>query len=139
MAFTGAMADRLAIRELYDTYADGGSRCCRETWLGCYADDARWRSHYFDLQGIEAIAATFDRIMQGVAHAKVFTQIGSIEIEGDAAQVRMRQDECLFYEDGQTYELLGTYDDVLVRRDGRWRFKDRVYTVIREVQPQKKV
>lgn len=136
MTFTGSMEDRLAIRELYDTYADGGSRCCRETWLGCYARDARWKSHYFDLRGLEAIAATFDQIMIGVARAKVFTQIGSIEIEGDAANVRMRQDECLFYEDGRTYELLGNYDDVLIRRGGGWLFKDRNYIVIREAQPQ---
>jgi ketosteroid isomerase-like protein len=129
------MDDRLAIRELYDTYADGGSRCDREIWLSGYAKDARWKSPYFDLTGIEAIGATFDQIMQGVAHTKVFTQIGSIEIEGDTAKVRMRQDECLFYEDGRTYELLGFYDDTLVRRDGRWLFKDRVYTVVREVQP----
>lgn len=136
MAFTGSMDDRLAIRELYDTYADGGSRCDREIWLSGYARDARWKSPYFDLTGIEAIGATFDQIMQGVAHTKVFTQIGSIEIESDTAKVRMRQDECLFYEDGRTYELLGFYDDTLVRRDGRWLFKDRVYTVVREVQPE---
>jgi len=139
VAFTGTMEERLAIREMYDTYADGGSRCCRDTWLSCYAEDARWKSHYFDLEGIEAIGATFDQIMTGVAHTKVFTQIGSIEIEGDTARVRMRQDECLFYEDGRTYELLGFYDDVLVRRDGRWLFKDRDYTVVREVQPEQDV
>jgi ketosteroid isomerase-like protein len=136
MAFTGSMEDRLAIRELYDTYADGGSRCDRDAWLGCYSADARWKSHYFDLAGIEAIGATFDQIMVGVAHTKVFTQIGSIEVEGNTAKVRMRQDECLFYEDGRTYELLGAYDDTLVRQGRRWLFDNRDYIVIREVQPE---
>jgi hypothetical protein len=135
MPFTGPMDHRLAIRELYDTYADGGSRRDRGAWLGCYAEDARWKTHYFDLSGKDVIGATFDEIMQGVAHAKVFTQIGSIEIDRDTAKVRMRQDECLFYEDGRTYELLGFYDDTLVRQDGRWLFQDRIYTVVREVQP----
>lgn len=136
MAFTGPMEDRLAIRELYDTYADGGSRGCRDTWLGCYAEDARWASHLFDLRGIEAIGATFDQIMTGVRYTKVFTQIGSMEIDGDNARVRMRQDECVFYEDGRTYELLGYYDDVLEKREGRWLFADREYVVIREVPPE---
>lgn len=136
MPFTGPMEDRLAIREMYDTYADGGSRGCRDTWLSCYAEDSRWASHVFDLKGIEAIGATFDQIMQGVAHTKVFTQIGSIEMDGDTAKVRMRQDECLFYEDGRTYELLGYYKDELVKREGRWLFKDREYVVIREVPPE---
>lgn len=40
MAFTGPMEDRLLIRELYDTYADAGSRGDREGWLGCFAEDA---------------------------------------------------------------------------------------------------
>ncbi len=136
MAFTGPMEDRLAIRELYDTYADGGSRGCRDTWLGCYAEDSRWASHLFDLQGIEAIGATFDAIMTGVRYTKVFTQIGTMEIDGDTARVRMRQDECVYYEDGRTYDLLGWYDDVLVKRDGRWLFKDRTYNVEREVPPE---
>ena len=136
MPFTGPMEDRLAIRELYDTYADGGSRGCRDTWLGCYAGDARWASHLFDLKGIEAIGATFDAIMTGVRYTKVFTQIGSMEIDGNTAKIRMRQDECVFYQDGRTYDLLGYYDDVLEKRDGQWLFKDREYIVIREVPPE---
>jgi hypothetical protein len=74
--------------------------------------------------------------MTGVRYTKVFTQIGTMEIDGDTAKVRMRQDECVFYEDGRTYDLLGWYDDVLVKRDGRWLFKDRTYNVEREVPPQ---
>lgn len=135
MAFTGPLEDRVAIRELYDSYADAGSRADREGWLACFAEDARWKTHYFELNGIEAIAAKYDEIMQGVADTTFFTQIGAIEIDGDTARVRMQQDESLLYPDGGTYDLVGEYNDVCVKRGGRWLFGDKVYLVKREKMP----
>ena len=37
MGFTGPMEDRLAIRELYDAYADGANRMDRAAWLATVA------------------------------------------------------------------------------------------------------
>lgn len=136
MGFTGSVEDRLAIRELYDAYADSGSRSDRQAWLDCFADDARWKTHYFDLQGKDAIAAKYDEIMGGVVDVKFFTQIGSIEVEGDTARVRMQQDESLLFPNGTTYDLLGAYEDTLVKRNGRWWFRDKVYVVKREKVPE---
>lgn len=135
MAFTGPVEDRLAIRDLYDSYADAGSRADRNGWLDCFAEDARWMTHYFELEGREAIAAKYDEIMAGVTDTVFFVQIGSIEIEGDRAQVRYQQNESLLYPDGKTYDLVGEYNDICVRRDGRWQFKDKVYLVKREKLP----
>ena len=39
MPFTGPLEDRIAIREMYDTYADGANRMDRSTWLGSFAED----------------------------------------------------------------------------------------------------
>lgn len=136
MAFTGPMEDRLLIRELYDTYADTGSRGDREGWLGCFAQDARWKSHYFDLQGLDAIAEKYDEIMGDVTDTVFFVQIGSIEVDGDTAKVRMQQAESLQSSNGSTYDLVGEYNDVCVRRDGRWWFKEKIYLVKREKQPE---
>jgi len=135
MNFTGPELDRLAIRELYDTCADGGCRGDREAWLGCYAHDARWVSPYFDVEGIDAIGETYDAIMAGVVDTTIFPQIGMIEVEGDWARVRLQQAESLLYPDGSTYDLVGLYEDDLVRRDGRWWFLSRVYRVKRESLP----
>ena len=136
MPFTGPMEDRLAIRELYDTYADAGSRADRDGWLNCFAPDARWKTHYFELVGHEAIIAKYDEIMTGVTDTAFFVQVGSIEIDGDSATVRMQQMESLLFENGSTYDLTGEYNDVCLRRDGRWWFKDKVYLVKREKAPE---
>ena len=137
MAFTGPMEDRLLIRELYDTYADCGSRGDREGWLDCFAKDARWKTHYFELQGREAIAAKYDEIMGAVTDTVFFVQMGAVEVDGDTARVRMQQDESLLFPNGSTYDLVGEYNDVCVKRDGRWWFRDKVYLVKREKLPEK--
>lgn len=135
MPFTGPVEDRLAIRELYDIYADGSSRNDRGTWLTCFAPDARWSSPYFDLAGHDAIGGMFDTIMTGVVDTTISVRIGSLEIDGDLARCRNYQSESLLYADGSTYELNGRYDDVLERRDGKWLFVDKPYTLKRETKP----
>lgn len=135
MAFTGPESDRLAIRELYEGCADGAARIDREAWLAAYGDDACWRSPYFDLSGIAAIGAMFDEIMADVVDVTINLQIGALEIEGDQATVRLVQTESMLYADGTTWELIGSYQDVLVRRSGRWWFEDRTYTIKRERRP----
>ncbi len=136
MAFSGPMEDRLLIRELYDSFADAASRGDREGWLSCFAEDARWKSQYFDLQGRDAIGAKYDEIMGDVTDTTFFVQMGAIEVAGDGARVRMQQDESLLFANGSTYDLTGEYNDTLVRRDGRWQFKDKIYVVKREKLPE---
>lgn len=135
MPFTGPPEDRAAIRELYETNADGACRNDRATWLGCFAGDARWTTHYFDLTGIDAISAKYDEIVSGVVDTTFFLQIGSIEVSGDTARCRVQQDESLLYGNGSSYDLVGLYEDDLIRRDGRWQFLNRTYRVKRERAP----
>ncbi|MEZ5744599.1 MAG: nuclear transport factor 2 family protein [Sphingomonadaceae bacterium] len=135
MAWTGPMEDRLAIRELYDSYADAASRADRAAWLGCYTKDARWKTHYFDLTGIDAIAQQYDAIGGDVTDTLVHTQVFSIEVDGDSATCRALQIESLLYANGATYELAGLYEDELVREGGQWLFKYRNYLVKREKAP----
>jgi uncharacterized protein (TIGR02246 family) len=135
MPFTGPVADRNAIRELYDVYADGASRGDRAAWLGCYAEDAVWKTHYFELTGRDAIGRQYDEIMADVADTTYFNQMGSVEIDGDTARVRTFAAESLLQKSGGTYELTGEYHDDLVRRNGQWSFLRRVYLVKREKLP----
>ncbi len=135
MAFSGPMEDRLAIREHYDAYSDATSRGDKAGWLACFATDARWKTHYFELQGEDAISATYDGIMGDVTDTTFFIQLGSIEVDGDTAKVRNQQFESLLYANGSTYDLVGEYHDELIRKDGRWLFKEKIYLVKREKKP----
>ena len=135
MPFTGPFEDRFAIRELCETNADGACRCDRVVWLDCYAAEARWKTHHFDVTGLAAIGANYDEITSGVIDLTFSVQILSIEVEGDTARCRAQQTESLMWPDGSTYDLVGRYRDELVRREGRWRFLSRDYQVKREKPP----
>ncbi|MET0587025.1 MAG: nuclear transport factor 2 family protein [Novosphingobium sp.] len=132
MPFTGPIEDRLAIRDLYDSYADGANRGDRADWLAGWSDDAVWWSHYFDLKGRDAIAAKYDEITADVRQTIFMTQICSIEVSGDSAKCRAVTSERLLQKAGGEYQLTGLYEDELERRGGQWLFVRRVYNVLHE-------
>ena len=132
MPFTGPIEDRLAIRELYDSYADGANRGDRAAWLDCWSDDAIWWCHHFERTGREAIGLQYDQLMASVKQAIFMTQICSIEISGDAAKARAVCSERLLQTAGGEYQLTGRYEDELARCDGQWIFVRRIYHVMQE-------
>lgn len=132
MAFTGPLEDRIAIRELYDAYADGANRGDKAAWLDPWAEDAYWWTHYFEVQGKDAVAATYDQTVDPARAVTFMTQICSIEVDGDAASARAVCQERLVLKTGGSMRLTGLYEDELVRRDGRWLFHRRIYKVITE-------
>lgn len=134
MAFTGTLEDRIAIRELYDAYADGANRMDRAAWLAPWSDDAVWKTHYFELKGIEAIGHKYDELMAPVTTTSFFTQICAIEVSGDTAKARAIAQERLAMPGG-SYRLTGRYEDRLERRGGAWRFVHRDYHVMFEEMP----
>lgn len=135
MAFTGPIEDRHAIRDLYDSYADGANRGDREAWLACWSDDAYWWTHYFEQSGKQAIAAQHEQLMANVATTTFFTQIGMIEVDGDKAKSRAFCMERLVMKSGGSHRLTGRYDDDLVRSGGKWLFTRRIYKVMIEEFP----
>ncbi len=134
MPFTGAIEDRLAIRELYDAYADGANRMDRAAWLAPWSDDAVWKTHYFEQRGIQAIGEKYDELMAPVTTTSFLTQVCSIEVDGDKARARAIAQERLKMEGG-TYRLTGRYEDSLARIGGVWRFTHREYHVMYEELP----
>ena len=132
MPFTGPIEDRLAIRDLYDSYADAATRGDRADWLAGWCDDAVWWSHYFELTGREAIGAKYDEITADVRQTIFMTQSCSIDVSRDTAKCRAVCSERLLKQAGGEYRLTGLYEDDLERRDGKWLFVRRVYNVLDE-------
>lgn len=56
-----------------------------------------------------------------------FCTNGTVEIDGDTARGRISL-EYLSVSNGVSYVSAGHYDDVMVRVDGRWRFRSRHIT-----------
>ena len=130
MPFTGPFEDRAAIRELYDSYADAAFRDDGQAWLACWAKDGLWSTAFGDSRGAEALTAQWDMIVAAFDAVGFFTQIGSIEVDGDRAQARCYCREILHLKNGQVMKVTGRYDDDLVREGGAWRFAKRNYTVL---------
>jgi uncharacterized protein (TIGR02246 family) len=134
MPFTGPLEERIAIREMYDTYADGANRMDRETWLSAWAEDGVWTTHYFTAEGRDAIAAKYDELMAPVTATTFFTQLCSVEVEGASARAAAVCQERLMMPGG-SYRLTGRNEDELVRRAGRWFIRHRTYHVMTEELP----
>lgn len=136
MAFTGPVEDRLAIRELYGSYADCSWRGDREGWLALWVPDGRWTSHLFDVAGHQALRAQWDDLWQYWNGVAFLGEIGAMEITGDVAQVRSFARETVSLQDGGIYRLAGRYEDRLARVDGCWLFARRDYHMIFDEPPE---
>jgi hypothetical protein len=129
MPFTGPLEDRLAIRELYGTYADASWRGDRELWLSTFAADGRWSSHLFDATGHDALAATWDGLWKDWASVAFLGEIGAMAIDGDMAAARSYAREVVQTQAGTVFKLCGHYTDALARLGGEWKFTHRAYTM----------
>jgi len=130
MAYTGPLEDRIAIRELHETYADAGFRGDMEQWLDCFVDDCTWVTPYGEMKGKEQLKATWDQIFGNLAALGFFTVMGAIEVDGDSATDRAYIREVFHAKDGSMQKLVGSYHDQLVREGGAWKFKRREYAVL---------
>lgn len=125
-----AIADKLAIRELFETYADAVIRRDAADWGATWAADARWEISGTSYDGRAAIVARwrervaeFDWIMFRVA-------IGRITVTGHDATARSYTTETFGLPGGSRRETFGRYDDDLVREDDGWRFRRRRFAVV---------
>jgi uncharacterized protein (TIGR02246 family) len=130
MPFTGPAEDRLAIRELLETYADAVTRHDASAWGATWAEDGEWSlPDYPELgttKGRQAIVAMWTEAMKSYPGIMFEAWPGSIEIDGDRAIVRSYTAEV--YDQGDvTMRDRGVYEDVCVKVEGRWLFKSRSF------------
>jgi hypothetical protein len=130
MPFTGPVEDRLAIRELLETYADAVTRNDAAAWGAIWAEDGEWSlPDYPEIgttKGREAIVAMWLEAMKAYPGIMFEAWPGSIEVEGDVARVRSYTSE-VYDQDGLTKRDRGVYEDLCVKRAGAWLFKSRSF------------
>ncbi|MBS7668165.1 nuclear transport factor 2 family protein [Croceicoccus gelatinilyticus] len=140
MPFTGSDADRLAIRDLLDTYADAVTQRNPEAWGETWAEDARWEMpdypQFPPQEGRENIVNLWVEAMQHYPGILFHAWPGSIEIDGNTAKMRSYTTET-YDQDGNTVRDRGEYRDELVKIDGRWYFTLRSFRNIhKQVGPK---
>jgi uncharacterized protein (TIGR02246 family) len=130
MPFEGPVEDRLAIRELLETYADAVCTVDAVAWGNTWAEDGVWELPDYPqigkISGKANIVAAWKAAMAQYPGVIFIATPGSIRINGDEAVARSYTSE-VYDKEGTTKRDRGRYDDVLVKRGGKWLFKTRVF------------
>jgi len=140
MSFTGPAEDRLALRELLETYADAVTRCDAQAWGATWAPDAQWSlPDYPEIgttQGRDAIVAMWVEAMKHYPGIMFEAWPASIAVDGDTATMRSYTSEVYDWADG-VHRDRGQYEDECVRIDGCWHFSRRTFRNIpRQIGPK---
>jgi ketosteroid isomerase-like protein len=129
MAFSGRVEDKQLIRERFEIYSDAVIRQDLDTYLACWADSCRRTGAGGACEGKDELRAHWHGIFGTLEQMVFFTQMASLSVDGDSATARSYCLEILKLNDGHTRQLVGEYDDELVRVDGDWLFSRRHYRV----------
>ncbi len=131
MISSGPIEDRLAIRELVDSYNDAVMRFDSEAWASNWRDDATWSlPGAGDITGKDKFLPMWQSAMDNFTFAGFFASAGPIVVDGDTAHATWYQQEFLHQKDGVKRAITGRYEDDYVKVDGRWYFQKRVYEVL---------
>ncbi|MFV0276162.1 MAG: nuclear transport factor 2 family protein [Parahaliea sp.] len=133
MPFSGPVEDRVLIRELLSSYCDAVNQRDAEAWGRTWAEDSVWELPHLamdKISGREAIVASWLEAMKLFPFVNMLAEAGSIEVDGDRATMRSYTSEVAVMQDGTEIRPVGRYDDVCVRRDGRWQFAHRTFSVL---------
>ena len=130
--FKGPLEDRIAIRELCETYADAVVRADADDWGKVWTEDAHWDLMGNKVDGRQAIVAFWKQAMSGLEAVSFQCMPSSLEIDGDRASGRCQTQEYMKIKDGTTRAIGGLYEDKMVRVDGEWLFSERVYRIVAE-------
>ena len=130
--FEGPLEDRLAIRERIEAYGDAVFRHDADAWIACWSQDAVWRMPGLEVAGKAGIQAAWEGAMAAFTLAAFFSTPGSIRVSGAAAEARVYTQEALILSDGGTRQIIGAYDDRLIRVQGAWLFSARTYAILHD-------
>ena len=124
------MLDEIAIQQTLNRYTEGASRADWDQVMSTFMPDGIWEIPDLGVryQGRAAIQPAMAAFVGQLAY---FVQINSpaiITVEGDKATARSVIRECGKYADrDEALEVLGFYNDDLVRTPGGWKFARRAF------------
>lgn len=118
------------VRALVARSCDAVARADVDAWLACWHDDGTWLEPGRDpVVGQSALRAAFTTLSAGFELCVQEILSGWVEPAGDGATARWYVRETQ-RSDGRGQELVGCYDDVVVRDEQGWRFARRRFWVL---------
>ncbi|APZ99948.1 DUF4440 domain-containing protein [Sphingopyxis sp. QXT-31] len=127
MAFSGPLEDRLALRDLLDSYADAVCRNDGADWAATWVEACRWDLAGFgELVGKSAVVETWTAAMRGFPGLVFQAWPGAMTVAGDTATMRSYTCET-YWRDGEMRRDFGEYADQCAKIDGRWYFVSRQF------------
>lgn len=130
MISSGPLEDRLAIRELVESYNDAVMRFDADAWGANWADDGVWALPQAEVAGKANIVPMWQQAMSNFSFVGFYASAGPIIVTGDTAHATWYQQEFLHQKDGVKRNMTGQYEDDYVKKGGRWFFKKRVYKIL---------
>ncbi|WP_242128935.1 nuclear transport factor 2 family protein [Sphingobium sp. Sx8-8] len=135
--YSGPLEDRIAIRELMESYADAVNRHDRDLMASLWAEDGHWDlSHYPELgivSGRDKVMDLWSSAMPSYPELSFIAMPGMIRVDGDTAEARTYFSEVYSDpENGRDKRARACYTDRLVKRDGEWQFQERIFGIIHQ-------
>jgi uncharacterized protein (TIGR02246 family) len=124
------LADVLAIQDLVARWCHAINSADFRSAAALFTDDGVWAPPGSEARGPAAIAALLDQLVGPLEVLVQFATNPVISVDGDRATGRWQVQEIGRSTDGKTVNIVGTYDDRLVRTDGSWRFAERRFRLL---------
>ena len=118
---TGSLEDRIAIRELRETYADAVVRADPVDWAKVWTKDGHWTLMGTAVEGRDAIVAMWTQAMSGHDAVSFHCIPSATMIDGDCATGRCQTQEIMRTKDGTTRVTGRLYEDEMIRQENGWR------------------
>jgi ketosteroid isomerase-like protein len=125
----GQLLDRLAIRELIESYAAGAMSVDVDRWGEVWVEDSAWQLSSMDepVIGKDNILKCFKETIEYVGHLSLMAFPVDTVIEGETAHGKVYCQETVYPKKGGKIEVVGWFTDEYVKQDGRWYFRSRIY------------
>jgi hypothetical protein len=127
------MLDEIAIQQTINRYSEGASRADWDRVLSTFTSSASW-----EIPAFGAVYRQHDVIRAAMAgfvgQMAYFVQINApavISVNGERATARSIIRECgKFADRDEALEIMGFYDDELMRTEHGWKFTRRVFQLL---------
>jgi ketosteroid isomerase-like protein len=125
------MSEQAAIQQVLNRYTDG---CNRQDWpqvMATFTEDGIWEAMGTPMQGHAVIQAAMAGFLAQIDYFVQSNAPAVIEVDGDRATARSTIRECgKFAGRDEALEVLGWYEDELVRGPAGWQFARRRFNTL---------